>query len=47
MSASQNLQIFGLKISGQRFDLSFCYWLLVVGVLLCPILWLGSPRDMK
>ncbi|XP_026672769.1 amino acid transporter AVT1C isoform X2 [Ceratina calcarata] len=45
--ASQNLQNFGLKISGQRFDLSFCYWLLVVGVLLCPIMWLGSPRDMK
>ncbi|XP_076163270.1 solute carrier family member mahogany isoform X2 [Ptiloglossa arizonensis] len=45
--ASQNLQLFGLKISGQRFDLSFCYWLLVVGVLLCPIMWLGSPRDMK
>ncbi|CAL7952059.1 unnamed protein product [Xylocopa violacea] len=45
--ASQHLQIFGLKISGQRFDLSFCYWLLVVGVLLCPIMWLGSPRDMK
>ncbi|CAK9815694.1 Amino acid transporter AVT1C [Anthophora quadrimaculata] len=45
--ASQNFQSFGLKISGQRFDLSFCYWLLVVGVLLCPIMWLGSPRDMK
>ncbi|XP_076619157.1 solute carrier family member mahogany isoform X1 [Colletes latitarsis] len=45
--ASQNLQLFGLKVSGQRFDLSFCYWLLVVGVLLCPIMWLGSPRDMK
>ncbi|CAK9797446.1 Amino acid transporter AVT1C [Anthophora plagiata] len=45
--ASQNFQSFGLKVSGQRFDLSFCYWLLVVGVLLCPIMWLGSPRDMK
>ncbi|XP_076662667.1 solute carrier family member mahogany isoform X2 [Andrena cerasifolii] len=45
--ASQNLQMFGLKVSGQRFDISFCYWLLVVGVLLCPIMWLGSPRDMK
>ncbi|XP_076278446.1 solute carrier family member mahogany [Lasioglossum baleicum] len=45
--ASQNLQLFGQKISGQQFDLSFCYWLLVVGVLLCPIMWLGSPRDMK
>ncbi|XP_024869964.1 amino acid transporter AVT1C-like [Temnothorax curvispinosus] len=45
--ASQNLHLFGLKISGQRFDLSFCYWLLIVGLLLCPLMWLGSPRDMK
>ncbi|XP_395531.2 proton-coupled amino acid transporter 4 isoform X1 [Apis mellifera] len=45
--ASQNLQIFGLKISGQQFNLSFCYWLLIIGILLCPIMWLGSPRDMK
>ncbi|KAK2586688.1 hypothetical protein KPH14_011730 [Odynerus spinipes] len=45
--ASQNLQMFGVRISEQRFDLSFCYWLLVVGMLLCPFMWLGSPRDMK
>ncbi|XP_043274376.1 amino acid transporter AVT1B isoform X2 [Venturia canescens] len=45
--ASQNLQIFGLKISSNNFNLSFCYWLLVVGVFLCPLMWLGSPRDMK
>ncbi|XP_015119714.1 amino acid transporter AVT1C [Diachasma alloeum] len=45
--ASQNLQLFGLKVSENQFDLSFCYWLLVVGVLLCPLMWLGSPRDMK
>ncbi|XP_063977939.1 uncharacterized protein Mah isoform X2 [Diachasmimorpha longicaudata] len=45
--ASQNLQLFGLKVSDNQFDLSFCYWLLVVGVLLCPLMWLGSPRDMK
>ncbi|XP_050464212.1 uncharacterized protein LOC126858165 isoform X2 [Cataglyphis hispanica] len=45
--ASQNLHLFGLKLSGQRFDFSFCYWLLIVGVLLCPLMWLGSPRDMK
>ncbi|XP_058809450.1 proton-coupled amino acid transporter 3 [Phymastichus coffea] len=45
--ASQNLQLFGLKVSEQQFNLSFCYWLLVVGLLLCPIMWLGSPRDMK
>ncbi|XP_047347609.1 amino acid transporter AVT1C isoform X2 [Vespa velutina] len=45
--ASQNLQIFGVRISDERFDLSFCYWLLLVGLLLCPFMWLGSPRDMK
>ncbi|EZA60389.1 hypothetical protein DMN91_011263 [Ooceraea biroi] len=45
--ASQNLQLFALKLSGQHFDLSFCYWLLIIGVLLCPLMWLGSPRDMK
>ncbi|XP_014209209.1 proton-coupled amino acid transporter 3 [Copidosoma floridanum] len=45
--ASQNLQLFGLKVSESNFNLSFCYWLLVVGVLLCPVMWLGSPRDMK
>ncbi|XP_024938077.1 amino acid transporter AVT1D isoform X2 [Cephus cinctus] len=45
--ASQNLQLFGLKVSQREFDLSYCYWLLIVGVLLCPIMWLGSPRDMK
>ncbi|XP_015178017.1 PREDICTED: uncharacterized protein LOC107067205 isoform X4 [Polistes dominula] len=45
--ASQNLQMFGVRISDQRFDVSFCYWLLVVGMLLCPFMWLGSPRDMN
>nr|XP_012231064.1 PREDICTED: proton-coupled amino acid transporter 3 [Linepithema humile] len=45
--ASQNLHLFGFKISDQHFNLSFCYWLLIVGVLLCPLMWLGSPRDMK
>ncbi|XP_044013687.1 amino acid transporter AVT1C [Aphidius gifuensis] len=45
--ASQNLQLFGLKVSDNQFDMSFCYWLLVVGIGLCPLMWLGSPRDMK
>ncbi|XP_008558334.1 uncharacterized protein LOC103578872 [Microplitis demolitor] len=45
--ASQNLQLFGLKVSDNQFNLSFCYWLLVVGIVLCPLMWLGSPRDMK
>ncbi|XP_014615230.1 PREDICTED: proton-coupled amino acid transporter 4 [Polistes canadensis] len=45
--ASQNLQMFGVRMSEEKFDISFCYWLLVVGMLLCPFMWLGSPRDMK
>lgn len=27
--------------------MSFCYWMIVIGIILCPFLWLGSPKDMK
>lgn len=46
-SASQNLQLFGLRLSREEFNLSFCYWLLIVGMILCPILWLRTPHQMK
>ncbi|XP_046664700.1 amino acid transporter AVT1E-like isoform X1 [Homalodisca vitripennis] len=45
--ASQNLQMLGLKASQWNFDFSFCYWMLILGLVLCPIMWLGSPKDMK
>ncbi|XP_011499550.1 PREDICTED: proton-coupled amino acid transporter 4 [Ceratosolen solmsi marchali] len=45
--ASQNIQLFGLKMSHNEFNLSFCYWLFIIGLLLCPVMWLGSPRNMK
>ncbi|XP_077302312.1 solute carrier family member mahogany [Arctopsyche grandis] len=45
--ASQNLQLFGAKMSAYQFNFSFCWWLVIIGVLLCPIMWLGSPKDMK
>ena len=45
--ASQNMQIIGLKLTDYEFNLSFCYWLLILGLILCPIMWLGSPKDMK
>jgi len=45
--AAQNIQIIGLKISNSNFDWSFCNWLIVLSLVLCPIMWLGSPRDMK
>lgn len=28
-------------------DIALCYWLLALGAILCPIMWLGSPKDMK
>lgn len=45
--AAQNLQLFGNKMSNNDFDFSFCYWMFILGILLCPFLWLGSPKDMK
>ncbi|XP_055618649.1 proton-coupled amino acid transporter 3 [Toxorhynchites rutilus septentrionalis] len=45
--AAQNLQLLGSRITGGQFELSFCYWLLLLGVFLCPIMWLGSPKNMR
>ncbi|XP_059611713.1 proton-coupled amino acid transporter 3 [Phlebotomus argentipes] len=45
--ASQNLQLLGLRISEGSFNLSFCLWLIVIGIFICPIMWLGSPKNMK
>lgn len=47
ISAAQNLQLLGLRVSQNEFDVSFCYWIIILGTFLCPILWLGSPKDMK
>lgn len=45
--ASQNLQLIGQRISDDEFQFPFCYWLIVLGIFLCPIMWLGSPKNMK
>ncbi|XP_017774360.1 PREDICTED: sodium-coupled neutral amino acid transporter 1-like [Nicrophorus vespilloides] len=45
--ASQNLQLLGLRLSENSFDLSSCYWIIILGLILCPLLWMGSPKDMK
>lgn len=45
--ASQNLQLLGSKLSGGQFEFSFCYWLVLIGLFLCPIMWLGSPKNMR
>lgn len=45
--ASQNLQLLGLRITSGVFDFSFCYFLIIIGLFLCPIMWLGSPKNFK
>lgn len=45
--ASQNLELLGLRISSGTFDFSFCYFLIIIGLFLCPLMWLGSPKNMK
>uniref|UniRef100_A0A182W2W7 Amidase domain-containing protein n=1 Tax=Anopheles minimus TaxID=112268 RepID=A0A182W2W7_9DIPT len=45
--AAQNLQLLGARVSGGSFEISFCYWLLIIGLFLCPIMWLGSPKNMR
>lgn len=45
--AAYNLHILGLKLSNDQFDVSPCVLLIIIGIILCPPLWLGSPKDMK
>nr|XP_040224133.2 uncharacterized protein LOC120950287 [Anopheles coluzzii] len=45
--AAQNLQLLGARVSDGSLELSFCYWLLIIGLFLCPIMWLGSPKNMR
>ncbi|KXZ75910.1 uncharacterized protein mah isoform X2 [Tribolium castaneum] len=45
--ASQNIELLGLRLSSDTFEVSFCYWIIIIGMILCPVLWLGSPKDMK
>ncbi|XP_023239379.1 amino acid transporter AVT1J-like isoform X1 [Centruroides sculpturatus] len=27
------------------YDLSFCFWILIIAAILCPLMWLGTPSD--
>ncbi|KAJ0171408.1 hypothetical protein K1T71_012958 [Dendrolimus kikuchii] len=45
--AAQSLQIFCWKVTGGQVGISYCIWMLFLALLLCPIMWLGSPKDMK
>ncbi|KAL0266444.1 UNVERIFIED_CONTAM: hypothetical protein PYX00_008976 [Menopon gallinae] len=45
--ASQNLQFFDGIVTKNAFNFSYCYWLVILGIGLCPLTWLGSPKDSK
>ncbi|CAK1543496.1 unnamed protein product [Leptosia nina] len=45
--ASQSMQLFWWKITDGDVGITYCVWMVVIGLLLCPIMWLGSPKDMK
>ncbi|CAH2057088.1 unnamed protein product, partial [Iphiclides podalirius] len=45
--ASQSMQLFWWKITGGAVGVTYCVWMVVIGLLLCPVMWLGSPKDMK
>lgn len=45
--ASQTLQIFWWKVSWGLVRVTYCVWMVILALLLCPIMWLGSPKDMK
>ncbi|XP_063542721.1 uncharacterized protein LOC134751268 [Cydia strobilella] len=45
--ASQSMQLFWWKITGGEVGISYCVWMIIIGLLLCPVMWLGSPKDMK
>ncbi|XP_045603649.1 uncharacterized protein [Procambarus clarkii] len=42
--ASDTLQELVERLSG--VDFSFCYWLLITTLVLTPLLWLGTPKDL-
>lgn len=45
--AAYNLHTLGLKLTDDSINVSPCLWLLVIGIILCPTVWLGSPKDLK
>lgn len=41
--ASENIEDLIERWSGK--DLSFCYWLLILAAVICPLTWFGTPAD--
>ncbi|XP_054085706.1 uncharacterized protein At3g01760 [Zeugodacus cucurbitae] len=45
--AAQNLELVGERITDNRFSFSFCYWVIIIGIFCCPLMWLRSPKHMR
>ncbi|XP_018019839.1 amino acid transporter AVT1C [Hyalella azteca] len=45
--ASESVQEVVAAVTRGSLDYSFCYWLLLLTLLLLPIMWLGTPADLK
>ncbi|ALC46444.1 CG13646 [Drosophila busckii] len=45
--AAENLEAVVLRMSAGHYNFSYCYWAIIVGLIICPLMWLGSPRHMR
>jgi len=45
--AAQNMELVVDKISDGSYEFSYCYWAIILGVFICPFMWLASPKYMK
>ncbi|EDW67765.1 uncharacterized protein mah [Drosophila virilis] len=45
--AAENLEAVVLRMSAGQYSFSYCYWAIVVGLVICPLMWLGSPKHMR
>ena len=43
--ASQNMH--SVFKDNNAFDISFCYWLMIVAAVLIPCCWAATPKDFK
>lgn len=46
--AAQNLELVGNRMTDGKFTISYCYWVIIGGFLICcPLMWIGSPKHMR
>ncbi|EDW16467.1 sodium-coupled neutral amino acid transporter 1 [Drosophila mojavensis] len=45
--AAENLEAVVLRMSAGLYNFSYCYWAIIVGLVICPLMWLGSPKHMR